>query len=167
MSVQEKISTLVEPLLATLGYELVHVEFQSGRGSILRIFIASTQGITVEDCAKASRAIEEPLRGIGEFELEVSSPGIFRPLHKKSDYEKFAGKRARIHTFRPLAGTECDNPGYLSKNRKQKNFIGTLKGLSGTAILMDVSGKHSIKIPFELVAKANLEPELTGANIKE
>lgn len=151
----------IAPLVAPLGYEIVHLEVQTGRGRTLRLFIdhlpraeddAISRGseprrIGIEDCVKVSRALDEPLDQIAEvdqafshasYELEVSSPGVDRPLRTARDYERFAGQEARIHVFRPLSAEELGNAEYAQKNPKQKNFLGTLKGFRNNSVLLGI-----------------------------
>ena len=137
---------LLAPMVEPLGYEIVHVEIVTQRQPILRLFIdhlnstrtaQDTQGIGVQDCVKVSRALDEPLDLIpevnaifnGMYELEVSSPGVDRPLRRRKDFERFANRQVRVHLFRPLSADEIGNPAYQQKNPKQKNFLGTLRGL--------------------------------------
>ncbi len=180
---EDRLLALVSPILAPLGYEVIHLEMQTQRQKILRIFIdhlnptAAGAGITVEDCAKASRALDEPLDKISEFEtlfkgtfeLEVSSPGINRPLRGIQNFERFTGKEVRISLFRPLSAEELGNNRYFTKNPKQKNFLGILNGVQNgpgekIRLVIPVSGpisgpiKEEVFIPLPLIAKANLEP---------
>lgn len=200
------------PILEGLGYELVHLEMQMHHGKVLRVYIdradareidradpraAQNLGpIGVEDCANVSRALDEPLEAMpevdkafgGAYELEVSSPGVDRPLRKVRDFEKFAGRDARIHTFRPLTAEELGNADYQKRNPKQKNFLGRLSGVAvagsdaseETASVkltvlasMGASAKgkkpslkkkeseraDEILLPLGLIAKANIEPD--------
>ena len=116
--------------------------------------------------------------GEGGYELEVSSPGIDRPLRTERDFEKFRGREIRVHTFRPLTAEETSNPVYQAKNPKQKNFLGTLKGIQEgkVRIALNLTGGHDktqkkkkpssevtnsaeeVAIPLPLISKANLEP---------
>jgi ribosome maturation factor RimP len=141
---RNQIIELLTPLLQPLGYEVVQAEVQVGRQRVLRVFIDHTGGtsnqgtIGIEDCVKATRALEEPLDTMpeiealfkGPYELEISSPGVERPLRTERDFSRFAGRRIRVHTFRPLTEAEIGNPGHLAKNPKQKSFLGTLQGLT-------------------------------------
>lgn len=170
LSNSERLIQFIEPLLASLGYELVHLEAQTGRANILRLFIDIADGsrpVGVEDCAKVSRALDEPLEQSeavnqvfnGSYELEVSSPGVDRPLRLPKDYEKFSGREARIHVFRPLTAEELENAEYQKLNPKQKNFIGVIGGIStGQKVLISIS-KSQVCIPLTLISKANLEPK--------
>lgn len=190
------------PILEGLGYELVHLEMQMHHGKVLRVYIDRLEfneklgAIGVEDCANVSRALDEPLDAMlevdkafgGAYELEVSSPGVDRPLRKVRDFEKFAGRDARIHTFRPLTAEELGNTDYQKRNPKQKNFLGRLSGVvvtgagaseSSASVKLTVLAsmgtstkgkKPSLKkkenertdeilLPMSLIAKANIEPD--------
>ncbi len=141
LSPAEKLIEFLTPFLEKLGYELVHLELQNHRPFTLRLYIdvlgARGEAIGVEDCAIVSRALDEPLENLpeldvyfgGAYELEVSSPGVDRPLRKARDFEKFAGRDARIHTLRALTADELGNADYQQRNPKQKNFLGVLNGV--------------------------------------
>jgi ribosome maturation factor RimP len=142
-----------------LGYEIVCLEL-SQQQKILRLFIdhlEQSTGIGIEDCVKVTRALEEPLEkmsevdqafGGGTYELEVSSPGIDRPLRTERDFEKFKDREIRIHTFRPLTGDELQNAEYGTKNPKQKNFLGTLRGFTEGKVILTVNltGGHDASV---------------------
>jgi ribosome maturation factor RimP len=181
-----KVIELIRPLVEPLGYEIVHIEVQNHRQKLLRVFIDRLDGagVGVEDCARVSRALDEPLEQMteidalfkGAYELEVSSPGVDRPLRQPKDFTRFAGKEARIHVYRPLTATELGDEGYQQKNPKQKNFLGVLQGLRGESVLLSLESPAEAKprkkngkaesvrdpvvvtIPLPLIAKANLEP---------
>jgi ribosome maturation factor RimP len=133
---QEKLTLFLEETLAPLGYELVAIEVLNHREKSLRIFIDSKNGIGIEDCVKVTQELDQPLEGQpdveaifkGPYELEVSSPGIERPLRKPSDYVRFAGQIGRLSTFRALTADETLAAEYSAKNPKQKNFYGILRG---------------------------------------
>jgi len=179
----ERVIEILNPLIEGLGYELVHVELQTHRAKTLRVFIdrKDSSGVGIEDCVRVTKALDEPLEAPNDidaifpagYELEVSSPGVDRPLRKPSDYEKFKGREIRVHVFRPLTADELDNTDYREKNPKQKNFLGTLEGLSGNKIRLafnpaDQEKKKKktapapliqrVSIPLSLISKANLEP---------
>ena len=191
---EAKLTAFLETKLQELHYELVALEILNHREKKLRIYIdhfsgnqdtdatiAKEQaGIGIEDCVKVTHELDLPLENSseiaaifkGEYELEVSSPGIERPLRKPSDYQKFKGKIVRLTTFRPLTSTETRAAEYTVKNPKQKNFYGFSRGFEAEtdSILLgiipeDGTGKKPkietlIRIPLELVAKANLEPTI-------
>lgn len=157
----ERITALVEPLLTREGYELVAVEVV-GRGpsTILRLYIDKPGGVTLDDCALVSDAVnplldvEDPFES--SYSLEVSSPGLDRPLRKPEDFTRFAGRKARLKTFGPLP--EAGN---------RKLFVGTLQGLEGDAVRIEVEGTV-YSVPREELAKANLVFELeTGTKGKK
>ena len=137
---------MVEPLCASEGLELVHVEFQrESSGRILRLYIDKPDGINLDDCASVSRQmgdlLDVNLEDIGPYSLEVTSPGPERPLAKQEDFDKFKGSRAKIKTSRPLNG--------------QKNFTGVLKGISGKQVNLQI-GEQTIAIPYQDILKARL-----------
>jgi ribosome maturation factor RimP len=190
-SVSDRLIDLIGPMIESLGYEIVHVEVQTHREKTLRIFIdfneaqANGKGIGIEDCVKVARSLDEPLDQHqeidsifqGTYELEVSSPGVDRPLRQAKDFERFKDRQVRIHTFRPLNAEEIQNEAYLTKNPRQKNFLGLLKGFKNDRISLQVGNEVLVKkgkkekklaagelagleisIPLNLVSKANLEP---------
>jgi len=174
-----QLSQWVEDRLASLGYELVALEVINHREKTLRLFIDKPGGISIEDCVKATHELDQPLEENefvtaifkGPYELEISSPGIDRPLQKTSDFDRFAGQIGRVQTFRALTAEETLAAEYSAKNPKQKNFFGIVRGFEPNthSILFGVSPedgtrkiKHEtlIRIPLDLVAKAHLEPDL-------
>lgn len=179
---EERLISVIEPLLAPLGYQTVAIELHSHGQRKLQIFIdhatlpsaGEKTAIGIEDCVRATKALDEPLDQSPEieaifrghsYELEVSSPGIDRPLRTAGDYKRFTEERARVHLFRPLNADELGNTEHQKKNPKQKNFIGIIKGFENEKILFldqssDRSGS-SVTIPLGLVSKAHLEPEIT------
>jgi ribosome maturation factor RimP len=141
------VAKLVEPVLNALGYDLVRVYF--GGGSDLRLQImaerADSAEMTVEDCATISRNISTLLDAeapIPEaYTLEVSSPGIDRPLVRLEDYDRFAGFDARVESRTPVVD--------------RKKFSGVLKGTDGDDILIDVDGEI-YEVPFVEIHRAKL-----------
>ena len=153
----ERLRGLIEPAIAQLGFELVELELVSERGaSILRLSIdtippgTKERGVTVEQCSLASRAVSEVLDAEedaipGQFTLEVSSPGLFRPLTKPDHYARAVGQRVKVKTY--------------DKHHDRRAFIGELRKVGEGNITVDVDGVE-YSIALEQVAKANLEPEL-------
>ncbi len=144
------------PILESLGIELVDIEFgKIGRDAVLRLFIDKEGGIMLDDCANVSRElsmildVEEVISC--NYTLEVSSPGLDRPLKKPSDYERFSGRLIKVRTYEPLQD---------DKGNKRKTFLGKLDGLFDGVIRMTLTEGQSASIPLERVAKANLEFEL-------
>jgi len=150
-----RVTELAAPLAASLNLELVEVEYrQEGRQMVLRLFIDREGGVTLDDCASVSRELAEILDVEdfiqGHYNMEVSSPGINRPLKKEADYERFTGRLVKIRTFEPLA----DDAG-----NKRKTFVGLLLGLEGGVVRLKLTEGQTAGIPLEKVAKANLEFE--------
>lgn len=164
---EDLLISFLDSVIGPLGYRAIAVESETHRAKTLRVFIERLDGVTVgiEDCVVVTKALDAPLEGYGEtdawfrtpYELEVSSPGTDRPLRTAEDFAKYAGSRARIHTFRPLTAVETQNAPYTAKNPKQKNFIGTLEGMRGSSVALTVE-KNLVMIPWTLVSKSNLEP---------
>lgn len=156
--VTERVEALVEPILVDLGYELVDLEYQrEERGWVLRFYLDREGGITLDECAAASREIssildvEEVVDTV--YFLEVSSPGIERPVKKASDFERFSGRLAKIKTV-----VAIDPEG---KGRKAKTFIGTLAGFEAGQVLLVLKGANSAQVGIDLdqIERANLEFE--------
>jgi len=151
-----QITELALPLLDSLGIELVELEYRKeGHGMVLRLYIDKPDGITLDDCADVSRElsgildVEEVIAD--HYNLEVSSPGLNRPLKKESDYVRYAGRLVKIKTFDMVA----DDAG-----NKRKTFLGELLGLSDGVVSMKLSEGQSAAIPLDKIAKANLEFEM-------
>lgn len=137
---------LAQPLCVGEGMELVHVEYQrEPAGRTLRIYLDKPGGITLDDCVNVSRQLSDIL-DVGldtqtAYRLEVSSPGIQRPLGKLSDFERFKGCRAKIRTIKPVDG--------------QKNFTGALAGVEGLSVCITI-GDQTKAIAFDMITKAHL-----------
>ncbi len=148
---QNRVEILVEelvlPILDKENYELVDVEFKKeGPHRYLRIFIDKTGGITLDDCQNVSEALSERLDELDPIEenyfLEVSSPGLDRPLKKESDFEKFKGEIVEVKLYEPLMG--------------QKVLEGELLGLVDNKIQLDIKNAGLIEIPRDKVAMTRL-----------
>jgi ribosome maturation factor RimP len=141
------LSKLFEPVVESMGYELVGVEFLGAGGyGTLRVYIDRDSGVNLDDCAAISHQIngildvEEPIKQA--YDLEVSSPGIERPLFKLADFERYAGKTARIKLAVGLLG--------------RKNFKGELQGVADSKLVtIEVDGEL-FDLPYADIAKANL-----------
>jgi len=153
-----KIEALVMPILDDLGYELVDLQLQQdGRQMALRIFIDKPGGIILDNCVAVSREvsaileIEDPIRSA--YRLEVSSPGMDRPLKKPADFERFAGQKIKLKTLRLLDPDQRGNT--------RKTFVGTLLGLEGDNVRLEQSDKPGglALIPLVEIEKTNLEEE--------
>lgn len=164
----EMLQQEAETILNPMGYEVVALEQSLAGGRKLTLFIDfldnqdETRRIGLDDCIAVNKAVDELFETTehleGHYTLEVSSPGAERPLRKPQDYERFSGRKVKLHTFRPLDSGELENPEYWEKNKKQKNFIGTLEGITGEKVLLNIDGR-AIKVPLALISKAHLELE--------
>ncbi len=148
-NVEALVSTWVEEFLAGSDRELVDVEFvKEGANWVLRVFLDKPGGIDIEDCQEVSMALskrldaEDPISQA--YSLEVSSPGLERPLKKASDYERFAGETVNLRTYSAMDG--------------RKNFTGTLLGLEDGVVRLDLNS-GIVEIPLDQVAKAHLHVE--------
>jgi ribosome maturation factor RimP len=153
----EMILALAEPLAGPLGYEIVRIRVQGGKRQIVQIMAEKADGtMDVEDCAKLSRALSELLEEAdpisGEYTLEVSSPGIDRPLTALSHFARWEGFEAKIELDRLVEG--------------RKRFRGILAGIEGGNVLIDLEGEEETALlPFEWIGDARLI--LTDALITE
>lgn len=143
------VEELVAPVVEANNMELVDVNYvKEGGRWFLRLFIDKAGGVTLDDCQLISEAVEplidehDPINN--PYILEVSSPGLDRPLKKLADFERFAGRQISLNTFGPVDG--------------RRRFKGVLKGVEGQNIKLEVTGQD-VHIPFEQVAKAKLVPE--------
>ena len=149
----EQIEKLIQPIMDDLGLELVDLEYQrEERGWILRFYLDKEGGINLDECAAASREISSLLdieNTISTaYSLEVSSPGIERPLKKIKDFERFSGQLAKIKT---LDAIDPDQSG-----KKKKTFIGILSGSEGDEILIKLKNKTDvIRISLHQIDEAN------------
>ena len=144
------LTQIFEPVVESMGYELVGVEFNAGNGhGTLRVYIDREQGVNIEDCASISHQlsglldVEEPIKQA--YDLEISSPGIDRPLFKLADFERFIGKTAKIKLLVGVQG--------------RKNFKGRLQGVTDAQLInIEVDGE-SFDLPYSDIARANLVGE--------
>jgi ribosome maturation factor RimP len=165
---------LISPWVQQVGYQIIHLEVQTHRQKTLRIFIDHLnpkpgQAIGIEDCVKVTKALEGPLDQNpevesafqGNYELEISSPGVDRPLRTADDFKKFAGNQVRIHVFRPLTSEEMGNEKYFEKNPRQKNFLGVLIGLKEDRLQLSIgpqkkASQKDLKKPGSKSSKASM-----------
>jgi len=148
-SVTETIEELVTPVINENRLELVDIEYKKeGKNWILRIFIDKEGGVTVDDCTRVSRHIEDLIEVEeavpSSYVLEVSSPGLDRPLKKEKDFLRFKGKRAHVTTFTPI--------------QQQKSFKGTIRDFQEDVLFLDIDSQP-VEIPKNQIAKAKLEIE--------
>ena len=135
----------VRGALEGLGYELVDLE--SSRSGLLRIFIDTPKGITVDDCARVSNHLTRAfaVEGIDYERLEVSSPGLDRPLKRIEDYQRFAGREASVKLKLPRDG--------------RRRFEGKLAGVEDGRIVLDVDGERQ-RLAIEEIDRARLVPDV-------
>jgi ribosome maturation factor RimP len=140
------LESLIEATLAGLGYELVDMSM-SVKSGLLRVFIDKPEGITLDDCTLVSNHLSNWLvvENIEYERLEVSSPGMDRPLKKPADYQRFMGEQVQVKLRVALAG--------------QRRFIGVLRSANDTQIELDVDGQ-TIKFDMANIDVARLVPNL-------
>jgi ribosome maturation factor RimP len=155
--VRSRAVEILEPVIAGEGYELVDAEYVMARGRpILRLFIDTVppgtpdRGVTVEDCSHVSRLVSDLLDVEdvvpGEYTLEVSSPGLFRPLTKPEHFERATGERVKVKTYEKIEG--------------RKTFTGRLEKRDDETVEVTIDDGTCFRIPTLVIAKANLEPQL-------
>ncbi len=146
----EHISQLIESTISGLGFELVGVELAiQGKGQILRVYIDHKKGVDIDDCQSISHQIsgvlevEDPIPG--QYSLEVSSPGIERPLFKAEDYVRFKGLEARVQLKELYQG--------------RRKLVGILQGLDNGDVLLEVDGEMW-NLSMVTIHKAHLTSDL-------
>ena len=149
----EQLRALVAPVCLAHGLELVDARFTTDHGAVLRVLIerpgdASTgSGVSLADCQAVSRDLSAVLDVEGDavpsgsYRLEVSSPGLERPLLSRRDFERFAGREVNMRTSRPIDG--------------RRRLQGMLRGVDGDGVKLDVGGQE-LRVPLTEIEKANL-----------
>jgi ribosome maturation factor RimP len=145
----EHLVNLIEPIVEGLGYECVGIEYNPHpKHGLLRIYIDSDNGILVEDCTKVSHQIsgvmdvEDPI--LGNYHLEVSSPGEDRPFFKVSQFERYIGSRVLVNLFKAIDG--------------RRKITGLIEKVEGDVITLQEDGQV-FEVPFTAMSKARLVPE--------
>jgi len=150
MQLSDRIAAMIEPALTAMGYDIVRVQLGGSRHSAtLQIMCDREDGrpVTLDDCAEISRLasavldVEDPIAG--EYTLEVSSPGLDRPLTRPKDFERFTGAEARVELSLPVDG--------------QKRFKGVLRGLDDEAVILE-TGDGRQRLALADIEKAKLVP---------
>lgn len=148
MSVQ-KLNEIIQPLVEDLGYEFVGLEYTSAaKHSVLRIYIDHEKGVDVEDCATVSREVaaimdvKDPIKS--QYNLEVSSPGLERPLFTAAHYREFIDYLVKINLYGPLDG--------------RRKFEGPIVAVSEDGVTLEQDGVEVI-LDFDNIAKARLVPD--------
>jgi ribosome maturation factor RimP len=150
-SVAERVREIAEQAATDHGLELVHAEVAGPEGHpIVRLFIDKPGGVTHNDCSKVSNQLSTVL-DVEDFihsayVLEVSSPGLERGLYKRADYERFAGRQAKIKARSPING--------------QRNFRGRLLGVADDKVILEERTSGQLEIPLDGIVKANLEADV-------
>jgi ribosome maturation factor RimP len=144
---QQEVRQVIEPILESQGFELVDLEYQrESQGWVLRIYLDREGGVSLDDCAGISHEVGAVLEVKdlipSAYILEVSSPGLTRPLKKPEDFNKFRNQMVKIKLYEPLDG--------------RRNFKGTLLGLEGDRVRVEVE-QRVYELPLQRIAKANLE----------
>ena len=158
VSITDKITELIQPILDDLDLELVDLEYKREQnGWILRFFLDKEGGITLDNCAEASREISS-LLDVEDviqtaYNLEVSSPGIERPLKTKEHFLRFVGESIKVKTILPVTIEDGKKP--------QKTFAGILKEVNGDIIKVQLQGraKPEVELNLDQIEKANLKFE--------
>lgn len=148
MDLSARVAEIVAPSIAAMGYELVRVQLLGDRAPVLQVMAERSDraGMTVEDCAQISRAVsavldvEDPIDST--YTLEVSSPGIDRPLVALGDFERFSGHLAKVETRVPVDG--------------RKRFRGALAGIEGEAVRLDLVDDGTVLLPHAQISRAKL-----------
>lgn len=146
---EEQLRSLIEPVVTGLGCELWGIEYvKHGRSASLKVFIETPDGVDVEDCARVSRQlssmldVEDPVKG--EYDLEVSSPGLDRRLFTKEQFEAFVGVKVSVRLYRQYEG--------------RKRYTGLLRGVENDEVVIRVDDEEYL-LPLEQIEKANVVPE--------
>ena len=146
---ESRLFELIEPTVASLGFELIGVQWRGGRSrGLMRIYIDRDEGVTVGDCAEVSHRVngvldvEDPVSG--QYDLEVSSPGLDRPLFFERDFVRFAGAGLKVTLRRPVAG--------------RRRFTGTLRGYEEKVVLVDEQGAEH-RFAIAEIDSARLVPQ--------
>ena len=154
MRAGEHLVDLIGPVVNGLGFELVGVEFD-GRQRVLRVYIDSPDGITLDDCSRVSHQlsglldVEDPIPG--RYQLEVSSPGLDRPLSSLAHFERFKGETVRVQLERPIEG--------------RRTFKARLLGVEDDCVILSEGGT-TLRIPYEAIEKARLVPVFDNSSKK-
>jgi ribosome maturation factor RimP len=140
---------LFEPVVKGMGFDLIEIEhFPNPKHGVLRLYIDKEGGVNVDDCSTVSRQIsalidvEDPVSG--QYNLEISSPGVDRPLRRLVDFQRFAGSLVKLKTVMPLEG--------------QRNFKGRLLEASEETVVIETDDEE-ISLPMTAIDKARIVPE--------
>lgn len=150
----EHLRDLIEPVVEAMGYECVGIEYNAHpKHGLLRLYIDSEQGVQMDDCAEVSHQVsgvldvEDPIQG--NYSLEVSSPGLDRPLFKLSHFERFIGYQVTVNLFRPV-------------NNRRK-ITGVIVAVEGEVVQLQ-DQNQLYEVPFQAMTKARLVPDYLLGN---
>jgi ribosome maturation factor RimP len=146
---RDELSELLGPVVAGLGYELWELEFAPrAGGGLLRLYIDSPEGISLDDCEQVSRAVSDTLDEsdpiAGRYTLEVSSPGLDRVLRTRAHFERYAGELVRLEMMRPIDG--------------RKRFSGRVTEVGESDITLELEG-GKVNLPIDDIHRARLVPD--------
>lgn len=150
-SIKEKVTGIIRPVINAIDIELDYIELNQMRGkALLRVFIDKEGGVNIDDCERVSREVEaildveDPIPC--SYVLEVSSPGLDRPLHGPGDFKRFAGRNVRVVTLQPVD--------------KQSFFTGIIAAAGDSGIELLLPQDRQVTIAYENISKARLEVEV-------
>ena len=137
---------LLDRLLPSLGYQLTDVEL-GDRGRHIRVFIEKPEGVDIDDCVKVSNHLSRvfAVENVDYDRLEVSSPGLDRPLKRREDFTRFAGEQVQVRLRAAVGG--------------RRNFVGILRGLEGDNLQIEVDG-NIVSLEFQDLDRARLVPNV-------
>ena len=145
----KRLTRLLQPVVEDLGYEFVGLEYAGqSKSAVLRIYIDHEQGIDLDDCSRVSTEVaavldvEDPISG--QYNLEISSPGLDRPLFTPEQYARFAGEQVKLSTFAPVEG--------------RRKFKCSILSVDGERLVVEQDGAE-IALEFSNIAKARLVPD--------
>jgi len=149
--IKNKITEIITPVINAMGIELYDVEFSKMKSKgLLRVFIEKQDGVTIDDCERVSREIEAVLDVEDPipfaYIIEVSSPGLDRPLKELNDFKRYSGKTVRVVTHEPID--------------KQTFFIGKIMDVGDNEISFLLPKDRKVIIPYKNISKARLEVEV-------
>jgi ribosome maturation factor RimP len=151
--VVQRVAEAARPLVEAEGLELVAIEHQrEPAGWVLRVYVGRTGGVSLDDCERVSRQlgdlldVEDPIEH--NYTLEVSSPGLDRPLVTEADFARFTGSLARVQTEEPVGG--------------QRRFRGRVLGVAGGAVRLETEDGRQVEIPHTAIERARLVVEWDG-----
>ncbi len=146
---EQRLWAMLEPAVGAMGYDLVALEYKTGGGGLLRLFIDTQVGIGLEDCERVSRQVsglldvEEPIPG--NYTLEVSSPGLDRKLVRPADFDRFVGHRVKVKLARLVNG--------------RRRLMGDILRREDEVVVLDVEGSE-FEVPLATIEMARLIPDL-------